>query len=98
MKRKGSGDAAPLAQFSAICDAALGALLAAHGFSPAERRVTASFARQVYAYEPRYLDFSVSLDPRDAPLVCSVSVGEGGREWPERDWNAVALWRLVSDL
>src|SRR5947208_11060395 len=36
----------------------------------------------------------MSLHPLDYPHSCNVHLGDGLREWPERDWNGVPLWSL----
>jgi hypothetical protein len=93
----GHSDAGPLASFPALCDQAFGPLLRPHGFRPAEQEVAPCYSRRVYADNARYIAVTANLDPRDAPFHCVVAVGEGERQMPESDWNAVALWRLVQD-
>ncbi len=91
------GVAGPLANFPTLCDEAFGRLLSSHGFRPVEQNVESRYAQRVYANDARYIEVSVNLDPREAPFYCRVAIGEGERTLPERDWNAVALWRLVRD-
>jgi len=43
----------------------------------------------------RYVRLSATSDPRDAPSYCNVVLGDGHLEWPEVDWNGIALWRLA---
>jgi hypothetical protein len=43
----------------------------------------------------RYVEAVVNLHPRDMPHYCNVVLGEGGRAWPEADWNTLALWRMI---
>ena len=92
-----SGDKMSLAQFPALCDQAFGPLLRSHGFRRAEREVGSLYSRLTYVDDARYIAITANVDPRDAPYHCGIAVGEGGREMPERDWNAVALWRLAQD-
>jgi hypothetical protein len=76
---------------------AFGQLLRSHGFRAVEREVGRFHARRTFADGARYIAVAANVDPREAPFYCSVALGEGGRDMPERDWNAVALWRLVQD-
>ncbi|HEX5323531.1 MAG TPA: hypothetical protein VFW40_07075, partial [Capsulimonadaceae bacterium] len=49
----------------------------------------------VYQKGELYVRVSVSFDPRDAPFGVIVYLDEGGINWPDWDWNSVALWRLI---
>lgn len=70
-------------------------MLAPLGF----RRVVAKSDRSaldvIYQAGDRYVRFQSSSDPRDGPPSLQILLGEGSIEWPESDWNAVALWRMV---
>src|SRR5918994_521667 len=98
MPKKRSTATSPLAHFSTHCKVAFGPVLSGHGFAPVECEVGATTARQVFASGARYVEVSANLEPRDAPHYCAVSLGEGNRNWPEGDWNAVALWRMIADI
>lgn len=40
---------------------------------------------------------SATTHPRDAPAHCALVLGEGSHEFPDGDWNAIALWQLVTE-
>ena len=90
--------ASPLERgFAATCAAIFDALLLSHGFTRGAARLEPSFCTQDYCAGTRYITVSVSADPRDPPFYSNVVLGDGSVEWPERDWNSVALWRLARD-
>ena len=98
MPKKKSTAPRLLGHFPTHCKAAFGPVLDEHGFAPLECDITATTARQVFASGVRYVEVSANLEPRDAPHYCAVTLGEGKRSWPERDWNAVPLWRMIADI
>jgi hypothetical protein len=98
MPKKRSTATSPLASFPTSCKAAFGPVLGEHGFAPLECDISSTTARQVFASGARYVEVSANLEPRDAPHYCAVTLGEGNRSWPERDWNAVPLWRMIADI
>ena len=71
--------------------------LAGFGFSQGETEVDRWAARVSFTNAERYVYLSASSDPRDPPSHCNVVIGEGTLEWPEVDWNGVALWRVARD-
>lgn len=72
-------------------------LIAEHGFDHVECDSSEDGSSHVFRKGDLYVKLSVNLHPRDAPNCCVVSFGEGDYTWPERDWNAVALWRIIAD-
>lgn len=71
--------------------------LADFGFFPGAREVSRYGASLAFINDVRYVRLYVNVEPRDPPRYCSVVLGEGSLEWPEVDWNGVALWRLARD-
>jgi hypothetical protein len=83
--------------FSAACGVVFDSLLLSYGFSPAAARLGPKSCEQDYCAGHRYIAVSVSADPREPPSYSNIVLGEGSVEWPERDWNSVALWRVARD-
>src|SRR5688572_10593368 len=74
--------------------------LATEGFSlvsaTVQRDVEApSYARRTYLNGDRYIEFFVNTHYRDEPVYGNVILGTGTTEWPDGDWNAIALWKLA---
>jgi hypothetical protein len=90
--------ASPLERaFAAACAAIFDAPLFSHGFSRATARFEPTFCTQDYCAGTRYIAVSVTADPREPPFYSNVVLGDGSVDWPDRDWNSVALWRLAPD-
>jgi hypothetical protein len=90
--------ASPLERaFAAACAAIFDAPLLSHGFSRGTARLEPAFCTQDYCAGTRYIAVSVSADPRDPPFYAIVVLGDGSVDWPDRDWNSIALWRLARD-
>jgi hypothetical protein len=96
-RRRANAVGQPLRRFVALCDAAFGKMLARHGFLPTEKRVERNldFAKRTYGAGKRYVEISGNTHFRDAPACCQVTLGEGNTNWPECDWNSLALWQLA---
>jgi hypothetical protein len=47
-----------------------------------------------YRNGERYIHFGCTLHPHDYPYYWYLTLGEGTLEFPESDWNKIALWRL----
>jgi hypothetical protein len=43
------------------------------------------------------VELAASFDPRDKPFILACSLGEGEHNWPDTDWNKIALWRMVAE-
>jgi len=83
--------------FPPLCAATFAAPLAAHGFAAQAAMIEPTVCTQRYVAGARYIEVTANVDPRDAPYYCNVTLGDGRTDWPERDWNSVALWRLIRD-
>jgi len=95
-RRRTNAVGQPLRRFVALCDAAFSKGLVRHGFVPAGQRVERDLdlAERTYGSGKRYIRISGNTHWRDAPAYCQVTLGEGGTDWPECDWNSLALWQL----
>lgn len=80
--------------FSACCDYAFEPILMPCGFVHAARKAEKYLAWHVYRNGERYIEVTASTHPRDYPSSCQLYLGEGTLEWPESDWNRVALGYL----
>jgi len=95
--RSKRGPTALQVTFPPLCAATFDAPLAAHGFAPQAAMIEPTVCTQQYVAGARYIEVTANVEPRDAPYYCNVTLGEGRTDWPERDWNSVALWRLIRD-
>lgn len=86
----------PLRRFATLCDAAFKAVLALYGFLPVRGmpRPHKFLGSRLYREGERYVRVSATTHPRDTPSRTTLVVGEGSHEFPESDWNSVALWQL----
>jgi hypothetical protein len=91
----------PIQGFSHLCSEVFDVALATHGFVLRERCREKEFPAHIYqkaraSESPLHITIRANTHPRDAPNTVSVELGEGSTEWPERDWNGIALWHLVA--
>jgi hypothetical protein len=88
----------PIRRFATVCDAAFKAPLAGYGFRPVRGTLAhPKVARRIYRAGDRYVGVSATTHPMDAPAHCTLAVGEGSHEFPDADWNAIALWQLAAE-
>lgn len=81
--------------FVAQVDRVFAKTLAAFGFEPdGERHDEVWYACRRYRCGKRYIEITANCDPRDGDPDCRVILGEGSNDWPDRDWNAIALCEL----
>ena len=82
-------------KFVAQVDAAFVHSLSSFGFEPAgEDHEDDWHASRTYRAGDRYIEINANCHFRDGQPECRVVLGDGPNDWPERDWNAIALWRL----
>ena len=82
-------------KFVALVDGIFAESMLSLGFTPAGEDPHDDWhcSRRFRAGE-RYVEISASCHPRDGVPECRIVLGEGSNEWPECDWNSIALWRL----
>jgi len=82
-------------EFVKVVDGVFAERFAEFGFAPdgAERDGDAYYWRRFRAGQ-RYVSIKLDLHLRDGPPECCLILGEGSNDFPESDWNAIALWRL----
>jgi len=86
-----------LSAFDDFAKGGFAELVGGHGFEHVECDSSNDHSSHIFRNGDLYIKLTVNLHPRDAPNYCVVSFGEGNYIWPERDWNAVALWRIIAD-
>lgn len=85
------------ARFARLADEAVGDLLAEHEFEPTSKEDLGGAYSRTYRSGERYICVTASTQWRDEGPHCQAHLGEGPDTWPEKDWNAVALWRLIGE-
>jgi len=72
--------------------------LGGHGFKNEVREVEDSICTMVYKRDDLYIKISASVHPRDYPYYYNVILGQGSADWPETDWNSIALWHMKKEV
>jgi hypothetical protein len=84
-----------LDRFVSLCDRAFAEPLAGFGFTGAANRSEKDYASRTYRAGDRYIVIFANTYFRDGLPHCGIHLGEGSEDWPETDWNKLALWQLV---
>ena len=85
-------------QFIAQVDAAFTDAISPFGFAPAsENHYDDWYASRIFRSGDRYIDINANCHFRDGEPECRVILGDGPDNWPEYDWNTIALWRLTGN-
>ena len=92
------GRRSDLQEFAKLAVESFDDVLLDRGFQRISRKIERNSFRVDYRSGVRYVSIRASTDPRDDPPCFSVLLGEGSLDWPEADWNAIALWRLRNFL
>lgn len=72
--------------------------LADYGFKLKKKKTEKQFCERIYVNGDRYLRISGDVHPMDFPPHYNVVLGQGSYEWPDTDWNSVALWRIKKSI
>jgi hypothetical protein len=72
--------------------------LAEHGFKLKRKKTEKLSCQRIYVNEDRYIKISGNVHPRDFPPHYNIVLGQGSYEWPDTDWNSVALWRIKKSI
>jgi hypothetical protein len=72
--------------------------LADNGFKLKKKKTEKHFCERIYINGDRYVKISGNVHPRDFPPHYNVVLGQGNFEWPDCDWNSVALWRIKKSI
>jgi hypothetical protein len=92
-------DEAALAKcFRESVESEFDAFLAQHGFRRTKSEGTDTGFSVTYRNGERYINIGGTLHPHDYPYFSWLAFGEGSDEFPESDWNATPLWRIVQEI
>ncbi len=69
-----------------------------HGFKSELKEIEEFFCTLIYRKQETYIKISASTHPRDYPNHYNIILGEGSSDWPDTDWNSVALWRIKKEI
>lgn len=76
--------------------AAFSSPLSSNGFQPVPtEQIHADYVSCLYRSGEQYIEITINCYHRDGEPECRVTLGDGSFEWPERDWNKIALWHLT---
>jgi hypothetical protein len=68
--------------------------LADNGFKLKRKKTEKLYCERLYINGDRYVKISGNVHPMDFPPHYSIVLGQGSYEWPDCDWNSVALCRI----
>lgn len=69
-------------------------LMSKHGFKKESKKLVIHGCIVTYKNGERYIQVEVNVHPHDYPYYWNILLGEGSLEWPEYDWNHIALWHI----
>ena len=72
--------------------------LADYGFKLKRKKTEKLFCERIYINGDRYVRISGDVHPMDFPPHYNIVLGQGSYEWPDTDWNSVALWRIKKSI
>lgn len=72
--------------------------LGEYGFKLKRKQTARLFCERIYVNGDRYIKIYGDVHPMDSPPHYNIIFGEGSFEWPDCDWNAVALWKIKKDI
>jgi hypothetical protein len=65
-----------------------------NGFKLLSKKVEKYFCTIIYVKGDSYIKIFANIHWHDYPSYYNVVLGNGKFEWPDSDWNSVALWRI----
>jgi hypothetical protein len=84
-----------VATFARAVDRLIAPLMTERGFVVEARDIGSLSGSVRYGKGERYIVVTIGVGPHDWPGYCGAKFGEGARNWPECDWNSVALSLLA---
>ena len=68
------------------------------GFTTSKTEKDKFFVKRYFACNDRYIAVSLNFHPRDGQPYLNLILGEGSLNWPDSDWNSIALWHLQNHI
>ena len=68
------------------------------GFGASKVEKDKFFVKKYYECNDRYIAVSLNFHPRDGQPYLNLILGEGSPNWPDSDWNSIAIWHLQNHL
>lgn len=72
--------------------------LNSRGFESELKEIEDFFCTLIYRKQETYIKISASTHPRDYQNNYNIILGEGSSDWPDTDWNSVALWWIKKEI
>jgi hypothetical protein len=88
-------DKTQLEQFKKLILANFSEFLKQHDFQYVKERTEQYFYEIIYTKKKLYIKFEININPQDYPPYFNILLGDGSIDWPDVDWNCIALWRYI---
>jgi hypothetical protein len=69
-----------------------------HGFKLQLKKIEEYFCTIIYTKGDNYIKIFANIHWHDYPSNYNIILGDGKTEWPDYDWNSVALWRIKKHI
>ena len=69
-----------------------------HGFKLQAKKIEQYFCNVIYKKGDNYVKIFANIHWHDYPSYYNVILGNGKIEWPDDDWNSIALWYVKKHL
>lgn len=73
-------------------------MLNEYGFKLKIEKTEKLCCQRIYINKDKYIKISGNTHPMDFPQHYNIVLGQGSVEWPDCDWNSVALWRIKKEI
>lgn len=83
-----------LKMFSKIIISIFDEMFENYGFTLKTTKVEEYFCDITYIKKSNYVRFQATIHPLDYPSYYNIILGDGNLDWPESDWNGIALWHM----
>ena len=68
------------------------------GFKSDIKEVKDFFCTMIYKKNDLYIKINANIHPKDYPYYYNVILGQGNTDWPDTDWNSIALWLIKKEI
>lgn len=69
-----------------------------NGFKLLSKKVEEYFCTIIYVKGDNYIKIFANIHWHDYPSYYNVILGNGKSDWPDNDWNSVALWHIKKHI